>query len=414
MKEVISGNEAPAVASPLRALCLNSPAAVRTELERIGVDPAGIGRMLPKCEQHALLLPSVRTAAANILKQEMLSLGGDAAVARGTVACSVAATDVLLIGTRKQLTVLCNKLKGQPFGLTAMADKLAGLLATLATRPACWQTSSQQLPLDRPLIMGILNVTPDSFSDGGKHSDPAAAVAKALQLADDGADLIDIGGESTRPGAAPVSADEEISRILPVLKALSGRLSIPISVDTWKHQVARAVLDAGAEIINDISGLAFDPALAAVVAQHRAGLVLMHTRGAPRQMQQHTDYGNLMGELASALDRSAAAAHAAGIAQQQIVIDPGIGFAKDVQGNLEILRRLPELHSLGYPLLLGTSRKSFIGKVLQRDDVAEREFGTAATVALAVAAGVRILRVHDVRAMKDVALMAHAIVHQPS
>ena len=402
------------MAAPLRFLYLNSPTAVRSELERIGVDPAGISRMLPKCEQHALLLPAVRAAAANILKQEMLSLGGDAAVARGTVACSIAATDVLLIGTRKQLSALCSKLAGQPFGLPALAAEITSLLKVPGHPPDRWQIARRQVPLDRPLIMGILNVTPDSFSDGGSHSDLSSAVDRALQMFDEGADLIDIGGESTRPGAPSVTADEEIRRVLPVIEALADRLPIPLSLDTWKHQVAHAGLQAGVDIINDISGLTFDPALAEVVTRHQAGLVLMHTRGTPQQMQQQTDYADLMGELTQALRRSVAAAQATGIAPQQIVLDPGIGFAKDLGGNLEILRRLPELHSLGYPLLVGTSRKSFIGKVLQRDAVNEREFGTAATVALAVASGAKVLRVHNVRAMKDVALMAHAIVHQPS
>lgn len=394
--------------------CLPSPADARRELERIGVDPAGITRMLPKLRHQALLLPGIRSAAANIIKQEMLSLGGDAAVARGTVACSIPSTDVLLIGTHKQIQSLCRKLTGQPFGLGALAAEIAAVLQRLESPVPFWQTSQRRLTLDRPLVMGVVNVTPDSFSDGGCYLAAEAAVAHARALLEQGADLLDIGGESTRPGAPPTPADEELRRILPVIEALAGTTDVPLSVDTWKASVADAALNAGAEIVNDISGLSFDPHLADVVERHRAGLVLMHTRGTPQEMQRHTCYDDLPGEVAACLQAAALKALAAGIGRECLVLDPGIGFGKDTAGNLELLRRLPELLALGYPLLVGTSRKSFIGSVLKRQRPSDRLFGTAATVALAVANGARILRVHDVEAMKDVALMAHAVVHQPS
>ncbi|CAH2031565.1 dihydropteroate synthase [Trichlorobacter ammonificans] len=393
----------------IRLLELRTPDEARRELERIGVDPAGIARMLPKLAFMPVLLPGVRAAAANIIKQEMLSLGGDAAVARGTVACSIAVTDVLLIGSRRQLTALCTKLKAQPFGLAALADRLTQLLDTTRARERFWQTSRRRIPLERPLIMGILNVTPDSFSDGGRFNDPDRAVEQALQLEAEGADLIDIGAESTRPGAPPVPAAEEIRRLVPVLERLAGQVTVPISVDTWKASVAAAACSAGAEIINDISGLTFDPAMAATAAACNAGVVLMHTRGTPQTMQQDTHYEDLMGELAEALAAAVRRACSAGIAPERIVLDPGIGFAKSRQGNLEILRRLGELTALGYPLLVGSSRKSFIGAVLGKPDPRDRLFGTAATVALAVAAGAQILRVHDVAAMGDVARMSRAI-----
>jgi dihydropteroate synthase len=398
----------------VRSLCLTSPEAARQELVRIGVDPAGITRMLPKLEHHSLLVPRVRAAAANILKQEMLSLGGDAAVTRGTVACSVDTTDVLLIGTRRQLSDLCSKLKSQPFGLKRLASDITIVLNTTHQPPTCWQTSRRQLPLTQPLIMGILNVTPDSFSDGGCYDSNSQAVERALEMEAEGADLIDIGGESTRPGALSVSPEVELMRVLPVVEALSKRLTIPISIDTWKSSVADATLAVGAEIVNDISSLNFDPEMGKVVVRHGAGLVLMHTRGKPQQMQQNTVYKNLMGELTDTLAQSANQALSVGITRDRIVLDPGIGFAKDTNGNLEILQRLPELKSLGFPLLVGCSRKSCIGKTLHREATDDRLFGTAATVALSVAAGAQILRVHDVKAMKDVALMAHAIVNRSS
>lgn len=393
----------------IRILDLHSPDQALRELERIGVDPAGISRMLPKLEFMPILLPSVKAAAANIIKQEMLSLGGDAAVARGTVACSIEATDLLLIGSKKQLQSLCRKLKHQPFGLSALADRLDVLLNNRNIAAGYWQTAKRRIPLARPLIMGILNVTPDSFSDGGCFFDPAQAADHALRLEAEGADIIDIGGESTRPGSAGISVEEEKKRVLPVLERLAGRLNVPISIDTWKADVAAAALDHGAEIINDISGFNFDPEMATVAAKGNAGVVLMHTRGTPQNMQQNTHYTDLMAEICCCLDASAKQAQLSGLSAEQIVLDPGIGFGKDTHGNLEILRRLGELASLGYPLLVGSSRKSFIRSVLNKPATGDRLFGTAATVALAVAGGAHILRVHDVAAMRDTAHMAEAI-----
>nr|WP_041532756.1 dihydropteroate synthase [Pelobacter propionicus] len=279
----------------------------------------------------------------------------------------------------------------------------------MATPAFFWRTSRRELPLTRPLIMGILNITPDSFSDGGRYLDPARAVERAEQMIAEGADIIDIGGESTRPGAPAISAQEEIDRVVPVISAIAKSSSIPLSVDSWKGEVARQAMDAGAEIINDISGLGFDPSLAQVAATSKAGLVLMHTRGTPDGMQRDTEYGDLLAEVMQGLRHSTETALSAGVERELICLDPGIGFAKSAQGNLELLRRLREFQSLGLPLLVGTSRKSFIGAAIGRE-VHDRLFGTAATVALAVSHGASILRVHDVAAMRDVADMARAIV----
>jgi dihydropteroate synthase len=391
-----------------RVLHIATPLDAERELRRIGVDPVGIGMMSAKMQPRCISLSGLLCRQANILKQEMLALGGDAAVARGTVACSIDTTDVILIGTDKQLHTLCGKLAPQPFGLPALAAELEKILISAVQRPRFWRTSQRQLPLERPLIMGILNTTPDSFSDGSLYSDPQRAVDRALEMVAEGADIIDIGGESTRPGSAPVSTEDELKRVIPVITALAGRTPCPISVDTWKSQVARAAMDAGAEIINDISGFTFDPQMASVAARTGAGVVLMHTRGTPQSMQHDTAYTDLIGEITLFLRQSLALAGEAGIEQERLALDPGIGFAKTVAQNLEILRRLREFTSLGLPLLAGTSRKSFIGKVLDRE-TGQRTCGTAATVALAVHNGADILRVHDVRAMRDVADMAHAI-----
>lgn len=275
--------------------------------------------------------------------------------------------------------------------------------------PPIWCTGKRTLDLSRPCIMGVLNVTPDSFSDGNSYSTVEKAVERAFAMQEEGADIIDIGGESTRPNAPPVGQDEELRRIMPVLERLAGKLAVPISIDTFKSAVAREALAAGAEIINDISGLTFDERMPSVVASADAGLVLMHTRGRPDSMQKDTLYGSLLSEITAYLEESLARAESAGIKPDRIVVDPGIGFGKSVQGNLEILRRLSEFGALGRPILVGTSRKSFIGAVLGRP-VSERIFGTAATVALAVANGASILRVHDVREMRDAADMAMSLI----
>jgi dihydropteroate synthase len=257
--------------------------------------------------------------------------------------------------------------------------------------------------------MGVLNVTPDSFSDGGRFLAVAAALTQARRLAAEGADLIDVGGESTRPGAPAISAQEELDRVLPVVEALRREVPLPLSIDTSKSAVARAAVAAGADFVNDVSGLTFDPAMAEVVARSGAGLVIMHTRGQPATMQVDTRYRDLLGEVLLCLRASLARAEGAGVPAERIVVDPGIGFGKDVGGNLELLRRLADLAVLGRPLLLGTSRKSFIGQVLGQDDPQRRGIGTLTTVALGVAAGARIFRVHEVAAAREAALMAWAV-----
>lgn len=394
---------------PARLLHVSTPSEAERELVSIGVDKTGIGMMAPKMLARCVKLTGMQCRQANILKQEMLSLGGDAAVARGTVACSIDSTDVILIGTDKQLGRLCHRLSLQPFSLPEVAAGLKAVLARAVTPPSLWKTAQRTLELHRPLIMGILNVTPDSFSDGNLYATPQKAIDRALEMLDDGADIIDIGGESTRPGAQPVTAEQELQRILPVIKGLYGRIACPISVDTWKSSVAAAALDAGAEIINDISGLTFDTQLPGVVARSGAGVVLMHTSGSPLAMQNRTGYENLINDIFESLNHSCTTASDAGVERDRIAIDPGIGFGKTAGQNLEILNRLSEFSSLGLPLLIGTSRKSFIGRTLNRD-ADDRLHGTSATIAIAIAKGAHIIRVHDVNAMRDVADMTHAII----
>lgn len=264
----------------------------------------------------------------------------------------------------------------------------------------------------RTYLMGVLNVTPDSFSDGGEFNTPQAALEQAQQLKSAGADIIDIGGQSTRPGAEQVSETEECDRVLSVLELIRPEITIPISIDTTRAAVAKAAVAAGADIVNDISGGTFDPAMLATVAQLDVPIVLMHTRGTPQTMQQMTDYQNLLLEIYEFLDNRIKQAIACGINKNKIIIDPGIGFAKNHQQNLEILRNISTFRPLNCPILVGASRKSFIGRILNRPDPKERVWGTAAACASAIAAGADILRVHDVSQMQDVCRVADAIYRQ--
>ncbi|MGC8666929.1 MAG: dihydropteroate synthase [Chthonomonadales bacterium] len=262
----------------------------------------------------------------------------------------------------------------------------------------------------RTLVMGILNVTPDSFSDGGRYLDPDAAVRHGLQMAEEGADLIDIGGESTRPGAEPLTVDQELERVLPVIRELSARCPVPLSIDTYKAAVARRAVEAGAAMVNDISAMTFDADMAATVADLHVPVILMHIKGTPRTMQQDPRYTDVVAEVREWLAGRVEAAAAAGISREHIFVDPGFGFGKTAEQNLELLRRLREFGTLGLPVALGTSRKSTIGKVLGGLPVEERLEGTAATVALAIAGGAALVRVHDVREMVRVVRMADAVV----
>ena len=262
---------------------------------------------------------------------------------------------------------------------------------------------------ERTHVMGILNVTPDSFSDGGRFFDTDDALKQGISMAEDGADIIDIGGESTRPGAEPVGAAQEISRVVPVISALRERLDTAISIDTTKAEVAAAALDAGADVVNDVSAGRFDPQMLPLVSQRRVPVVLMHMLGEPRTMQQDPRYEDVTKEVKAFLEERAHAAQAAGVARDKIVIDPGFGFGKTREHNLELLRNLRRFTDLGYPVLAGTSRKTFIGATLDLP-VAERLEGTAATVALAVAGGAAIVRVHDAGPMRRVASMVEAVL----
>lgn len=287
------------------------------------------------------------------------------------------------------------------------------MIKGLIAHPGPSQTSlagrTLRLNLQAPCIVGILNVTPDSFSDGGLFCSVDEALEQAHKMAGDGARLIDVGGESTRPGAPLVSEAEELDRVMPVIEALVRELELPLSIDTNKSAVAAAAVAAGVEFVNDISGLTYDPDMAEVVATSGAGLIVMHTRGKPEVMQQNTDYADVVADVISSLKKSIHSAEQAGVSRDKIAIDPGIGFGKEAAGNLELLRQTATLASLGQPVMLGTSRKSFIGKVLGQPVPGDRLIGTLATLALGYAGGARLFRVHDVAAANQAVMMAQAV-----
>ena len=296
--------------------------------------------------------------------------------------------------------------------MACFSEPLVDTVLPPAAHPA-WAVRGLVLSLERPLVMGIVNVTPDSFSDGGRFLDPARAVQQARRMADEGADMVDVGGESTRPGAPAVSADEEAARVLPVLRALKDSLSIPVAIDTRKATVAREALAAGADVINDVSGLG-DAAMADEVAPSGAGLVLMHMRGTPETMQGLTEYGDVVDDVAAELEQALARAGEAGIARERIVLDPGIGFAKTAEQNLELIAGLARIERrLGRPVLLGASRKSFIGALLGGVPADGRDAGTVGACVAGLARGARLFRVHDVRAARQALDVAAAVLRIP-
>jgi dihydropteroate synthase len=360
----------------------------------------------PKLDHRVLLLEGVKIYIANILKQTMLSFGGDVAVHRGVIAGSVDYSDCVLMGDLRHYRKLVEKLHAQP-GMREVVEMICAqvfgrrtdLELKLGEGLAHWET--------RPVIMGILNVTPDSFSDGGTHLDPVAAVDHGLAMIEAGAQIIDIGGESTRPGAAEVPWEVEIARVIPVIERIAAQSSVPISIDTKKAAVARHALDKGARIINDVSALS-DPRMMSLAAESGAGVVLMHMRGTPETMQADTSYAAILSEIYDFLEERINTCLASGIARQSIVIDPGIGFGKDISGNLSLIKHIGDFSSLGVAVMIGHSRKTFIGQTLETP-VDDREEGTDAVSAWAMLEGVDIIRVHDVKRAFKVRTMLKAI-----
>jgi len=392
-----------------RLLCLATREEARRELERLGVRAPADQWMADKWPALPVRVENVEGRAANLLKQEMLALGGDCAVHEQVAAFDRTPRPAILLGTRRIYRRLIARSRLQPWGLPALGEELRLLLARLEGDMPPVQTAHGPLVMGRrTLIMGILNVTEASFSGDGLGEDVAAAVARAQAFVAAGADLIDLGAESTRPGAPEVSEAEELARVVTTIRALREVLDLPISVDTRRARVAREAVAAGADLINDIWALRQEGMLEAA-AELGVPVCLMHMQGTPQTMQQNPHYEDLLTEVYGFLAERMEAALAAGVAEANIIVDPGLGFGKLPEHNLELVRRLREFHSLGRPVLLGPSRKATIGKILDKPPD-QRQWGTAAMIAVGIAHGADLVRVHDVDEMAQVAKVADAVV----
>lgn len=392
-----------------RVRAIGDDGAIRRHLEELGCRGQDQEPYLGALTNRSLLLAPLNADAARRLASFAEMAG--CTVFAGAYPSDKSARALLVGGSARALDGFLGYM-GDAAEMSPLYGECKAVLGAMAFTPTRLLGRGATLVLDRPRIMGILNLTPDSFSDGGRFNSLDAAVGRAMEMVEEGADLIDVGGESTRPGAAPVSVEEELLRVVPIVEALARICPVPISVDTTKSAVAGPCLKVGAAFVNDVSGLVNDSRMPECVAEAGAGLFLMHTSGTPRIMQQRTSYQDLTGEIIQRLGEGVERALAAGVGREFLAVDPGIGFGKTVEGNLEILRRLGELRCLGLPILLGTSRKSFIGRVLGIDAPEERLYGSLATLALGVRAGASLFRVHDVRASRDVVRMAWAITQE--
>jgi dihydropteroate synthase len=396
-----------------RVLEVRSFAEIAREIDRTDSDPEGVGIMTRKARIFPVRLEGVPLRAAPLLKQELLAVGADSAHARGVADHSVETSAVVVLATWGQYRRLLPKLSRQPFQLASIALAIERALANFTSRaPRSVRGVHRSFSVgDRTRVLGVLNVTPDSFSDGGQYLDPDAAVARGRTLLEEGADLLDVGGESTRPGAPPVSPEAEWKRVGPVLDRLAGAADRPISIDTRSPEVARRALDAGADLINDVGGLR-DPAMRALAARTGAPVIVMHMRGTPATMQTDTAYADVRTEVYGALADACAMARADGIAPEQLLIDPGLGFGKSADQNLELLAHLGEFRSLGPPVVVGASRKSFLGALTGDAPPTDRlEAGVAAAVVAALA-GASLVRTHDVRPTVRALAVADAVGHR--
>jgi len=397
-----------------RVIEIRSSAEAKKLLAEIGAYKASFNIMAPKAILRILYLKDIPFAICNVLKQEMLSVGGEAAVSKGVVSARDKKSDCLIIGNLPQIKNLILKLKKQPPAFSGISYRIERLLGNYQKKFLEFRCRNFKLNLNqKTYIMAVLNVTPDSFSDGGQFFDEEKAFERALQLEKEGADIIDIGGQSTRPGAKEINFKEEIRRVLPIIKRLRRRIKIPISIDTYKFGVAKAALEEGASILNDIYGLRRDRRLAKLAAKFKAGVVLMHIKGTPRFMQRKPYYKDLMGDIIDSLSQSIDLALNAGISEKNIVVDPGLGFGKTVKHNLSVIKNLSQLRSLGCPVLIGPSRKSFIGKTLHLP-IGERLYGTIASVCACVLRGADIVRVHDVAYTKQAIKIIDEILRSPN
>ncbi|MCD4818265.1 MAG: dihydropteroate synthase [Candidatus Cloacimonetes bacterium] len=394
-----------------RILSIKTTKQAKVFLKSINVSSQGVNAMVPKMFQEVILLKNISIGAANILKQEMLIIGADAAMSHGIVEGEISNSDIILIGERSKFKKLKNRLKNyQKFEFPSILKRIIKLVETFQSEYEFEiELSGKKLILKPTLLMGILNITPDSFSDGGDFLKVEDAVKQVEKMISEGVDIIDIGGESTRPGAQEIGVEDEIRRIIPVIEAIRKKFQIPISIDTTKAIVAEKAIQIGANIINDISALSFDERMVGVLQKNeRIPVILMHMKGTPQSMQKEPFYDDVIQEICDFFDERIKFCIESGIEKERIIIDPGIGFGKRQEDNLKILQRLKEFHSLGVPVLLGASRKSFINKIYESQPF-ERLSGSLATTALSFENNIQVVRVHDVKPHKQLIKTLKAI-----
>jgi len=352
----------------------------------MGVDEAVENHLAEKLTFYVLQIDNLSSAAANILKQTALSRGTDAVIHRDVITGKIQNSSVVISGTKKEFEYISDSLKNQPFQLGYILNKILDLISFLDKR-------------NRTEIMGVLNITPDSFSDGGLYLHPEDAIKRIEEMIEEGAEIIDIGGESSRPGAEPIGEEEELKRVIPVIDAIKGK-KIRFSIDTYRSRVAQEALKGGAEIVNDISGMRFDKNMAKVVSDYNARVIIMHMKGTPKNMQENPIYKDVVDEIMDFFTEKIDFCEKNGIKRENIILDPGIGFGKRLEDNLKILKNLIEFRSFGIPVLIGASRKSFI-KGITNAPVNERLAGSLAAVSEAFLQGINYVRVHDVKETKQ-------------
>jgi len=375
-----------------------TPSTIKQEFQKIDVHPAGIELMEPKSRHFCVKISGVNVKQANVLKQECLAVGADAAIPYSVLNLENKIVDVIIMANVKQYQKLAEKLENQFFNLKQLGHDILEAIENYQHPAMTFSISNRTISINDFMVMGILNVTPDSFSDGGKYFDNIEhAVNRAVEMESEGAFIIDIGGESSRPGSKPIDEEEEIKRVIPVIKRVRKKVKCLISCDTSRFSVAERALDEGADIINDIYALRRDEKLVQLIAEKKCAIVLMHMKGTPQDMQNNPVYNDLIGEICEFFYERIDFATQHGITRDRIIIDPGIGFGKLPEDNLCIIRRLREFTCFGLPVLLGPSRKSFIGKFTGNIPPEKRISGTIASCVSGYINGARIFRVHDVK-----------------
>jgi dihydropteroate synthase len=399
----------------IRKLELKSKTQGLGEFEKIGATLPGRNIMVNKIFPLALKVKGVKPRAADIIKQEMLSRMGDVVTSRDSLIQTEGTTDIIILGTEKSIRSLAEKIKCQPFGLKILSEEITAYLSLLNEKKQQETITIGSKVFDPnssgcgALVMGILNVTPDSFFDGGLYNQKEKASRRAEEIVKEGADLIDVGGMSSRPGSQPVSIDEEMTRVIPAIKHIGDNYDVLISIDTYRSEVALEAIKAGACIVNDISGLVMDEKIISVAAEAKASLVIMHMQGAPLTMQENPFYCDVIDEIYDFLYSRSCAAITAGVESSRIIIDPGIGFGKKLEHNIEILARLNDFTNMGFPVMAGASRKSFIGSLLGGLPADERLYGSVSAAVCAFLNGAGILRVHDVKQTVEALKIAAAV-----